>query len=303
MGRHAYLIMAHNQFEQLGQLLSLLDDQENDIYLHIDRRVTGFPREELARQVRKSGLLYLPRVKVNWGAYSQIACEMQIFRHMTEQVQEQYQYYHLLSGVDLPLKSQQEIHTFFDRHDGREFVTFNPYQADEKRYLFRAKYYFPFQERIGAARHKGRRARLLHALAAACLFGQKRLHINRCRGKKVYMGANWINITRPCMEYLVSKEEEIRRQYRMTLCADELFVQNILLDSPFREKLWTEPIRCIDWKRGEPYVFRKEDFGMLMDSEFLWARKFDSRVDSEIIRMIAEQLLAASKAEGKEPLQ
>lgn len=290
MGRHAYLIMAHNQFELLEQLLSLLDDEENDIYLHIDRKVISFPREALAQRVKKSGLFYLPRAKVNWGAYSQIACEMQIFRYMTEQVKERYQYYHLLSGVDLPLKSQREIHAFFDLHDGREFVTINPYQAEEKRYRFRAKYYFPFQERIGAARQKGKQARLLHALAAACLFGQKKLHIDRCKGKKVYMGANWINITRPCLEYLVSREKEIRRQYRMTLCADELFVQNILLDSPFREKLWTEPIRCIDWERGEPYVFRKEDFHLLMDSGFLWARKFDSRVDPEIIRMIVEEL-------------
>lgn len=31
--KHAYLIMAHNNFEQLRILISLLDDVRNDIYL------------------------------------------------------------------------------------------------------------------------------------------------------------------------------------------------------------------------------------------------------------------------------
>lgn len=38
MGKHAYLIMAHTQFQQVAKLVSLIDDSENDIYLHIDKK-------------------------------------------------------------------------------------------------------------------------------------------------------------------------------------------------------------------------------------------------------------------------
>ena len=38
MDRHAYLIMAHNHFGFLKELLGCLDDSRNDIYLHIDRK-------------------------------------------------------------------------------------------------------------------------------------------------------------------------------------------------------------------------------------------------------------------------
>lgn len=38
MGKHAYLIMAHNQWEVLAQLLEVIDDPRNDIYLHIDKK-------------------------------------------------------------------------------------------------------------------------------------------------------------------------------------------------------------------------------------------------------------------------
>lgn len=290
MGRHAYLIMAHNEFGLLGRLLELLDYEENDIYLHIDKKVKDFPQNEISAKVKKSGLFYLPSVEVNWGGYSQIACEMGIFRYMIRQVREKYQYYHLLSGVDLPLKSQEEIHAFFDNHDGQEFVNMEPYDPNEKQYIYRVKYYYPFQEKIGAARPKGKNPLFYRILAAGCFYVQKMLHVNRCKGKKIRKGANWIDVTWPCLEYIVSREEDIYRQYRMTLCGDELFLQNILLDSPFQDKIYTEPLRYIDWKRGNPYVFRKEDFQELMDSGYLWARKFDTRKDKEIVALIADAL-------------
>ena len=39
--KHAYLIMCHTNFDQLMRLLELLDDERNDIYLHIDKKATG----------------------------------------------------------------------------------------------------------------------------------------------------------------------------------------------------------------------------------------------------------------------
>ena len=38
MKKHAYLIIAHNNWKILERLLILLDDNRNDIYLHIDRK-------------------------------------------------------------------------------------------------------------------------------------------------------------------------------------------------------------------------------------------------------------------------
>ena len=36
--KHAYLIIAHNNWKQLSLLLSVLDDERNDIYIHIDKK-------------------------------------------------------------------------------------------------------------------------------------------------------------------------------------------------------------------------------------------------------------------------
>lgn len=42
-------------------------------------------------------------------------------------------------------------------------------------------------------------------------------------------------------------------------------------------------MREIDWSRGGPYVWRKEDFEELIDSDCMFARKFDEKIDTEII--------------------
>ncbi|UVV53809.1 hypothetical protein NXY15_04150 [Bacteroides thetaiotaomicron] len=44
--KHAYLIIAHNEFEILKRLIQALDDERNDIYIHFDRKaesLSGLP--------------------------------------------------------------------------------------------------------------------------------------------------------------------------------------------------------------------------------------------------------------------
>ena len=65
-------------------------------------------------------------------------------------------------------------------------------------------------------------------------------------------------------------------------------VQTIIADSPFRNQVISNTLRETDWKRGNHYIYRKEDFSVLMESDMLFARKFSTDVDSEIIDMICE---------------
>ena len=44
--------------------------------------------------------------------------------------------------------------------------------------------------------------------------------------------------------------------------------------------------RYIDWKRGEPYTFKLEDFNELINSGCFFARKFSTNVDKDIIDKI-----------------
>jgi len=115
--KHAFLILAHNAFDLLQLLVSRLDDERNDIFVHIDKKVEVLP--EL--YVQKAKLFMLDdRIDVRWGDWTVVEAEYALFEAAV--AHGPYQYYHLLSGVDLPVKSQDYIHSFFDRNDGKEFI-------------------------------------------------------------------------------------------------------------------------------------------------------------------------------------
>lgn len=42
LDKHAYLIIAHNNFEVLEILIKMLDYKHNDLYVHIDKKVKNF---------------------------------------------------------------------------------------------------------------------------------------------------------------------------------------------------------------------------------------------------------------------
>ena len=115
--KHAYLIIAHNEFEILKRLIQALDDERNDIYIHFDRKLNHYPdcRTSYAK------LTFLEeRMDVRWGDISVVDAEFALFDEAYRRGE--YSYYHLLSGVDMPLKTQNYIHRFFEKNAGKEFV-------------------------------------------------------------------------------------------------------------------------------------------------------------------------------------
>ena len=278
--RHAYLIMAHANFDQLQTLIDLLDDDRNDIYLHIDKKVPTIP----AVTAKHSGLYMTDRVNVVWGGYSQIRCEMTLFLAAAKG---HYQYYHLISGMDLPLKTQDHIHAFFRENKGKEFIDFDPV-TENKKFYARTQYYHFLADIAGSGRDL--RSRGLRAMDRALVSAQKMLGICRKQIVPLYKGANWVSITDEMVQYLLSQEETLRKQFRLSFCADELFLQSLAAASPLRDNIAGTSMRAVDWKRGRPYVYRKEDVPQLLACDRLWGRKFDRRVDPEAISEIARCL-------------
>ena len=294
MKRHAYLIMAHTQPELLKKLVMLLDDQRNDLYIHVDCKAEGFPMEEVAACVKHAGCSFVERTDVKWGSYSQINCEMVLLK---EAVKTEHQYYHLLSGMDLPVKSQKEIFEFFDRYEGLEFIDEDSEKISEAA-LSRVKYHHHFYGKAGSVKD------ILGALETKA---QKLLRVDRTRkyGEITFQkGRNWFSITHGLAKLAVEKEAWIQEVFANSVCGDEVFLQTVARNSQYAEKICnpnTRPeivdTRYIDWKRGSnnnPYIFRETDFEELMNAPGLFARKFDWNVDEVIIEKIFQELKSRS---------
>lgn len=282
MKKHAYLIMAHQDFRLLCKLVSKLDDSRNDIYIHVDKRATDFDPDQIRTNAAR--VYFVKRMKVNWGAYSQVRCELDLMRHAYDKGP--YVYYHLLSGQDLPLKSQEDIHEFFSKNQGKEFLRATDICNMDKAIWDRIDYYWPLQEKIG--RNKGKLVAIFSKIQEMLFCFQKKLKIHRIERVQgtYFKGANWFSITEDLVEYVLRQESQIEKLFRFTHCADEFFLQTVAMNSPLKENIENEYLREIDWKRGSPYTFRTEDFSMLKNSPALFARKFNSAIDEHIIDLI-----------------
>lgn len=279
--KHAYLILAHTEFGLLQTLIDCLDDVRNDIFVHIDKKVKQLP----SLHVACAGLHMLDhRIDIRWGDYSMVEAELALFEAAASQGV--YGYYHLLSGVDLPLRSQDEIHAFFDANQGKEFVGYLYLEMTPDLVRRMQRWHiFP--------RHFSRRRNGFSAVRALCLRLQELLGIKRNRNVEFRKGAQWVSITDGLVRYLLERRDWIKKVFSHTFVPDECVVQTVVWNSPFRENLYSSEseekgcLRFIGWRNDELYDWSAADYDTLVSSGALFARKFNSQ-DTVFIERIAQ---------------
>ena len=233
MNKHAYLIIAHTNFNQLKKLMQLLDNQKNDIYVFVDK-TSDFNEKIFDSGCKFSTVRFTERMNVSWGGFSQICAELMLFK--TAAAQEKYAYYHLLSGMDLPLHNQEYIHAFFEKYAGYEFFTFTGeeiYKRENPK--SRLQYYYQFQDASSSKKDV-----LLKIQNRLLLPIQRRLGVDRLKNNAMTIGygANWVSVTDDFVRYILKHETEIRRMYQNSFCCDEVYKHTLLLNSPFKEKIF-----------------------------------------------------------------
>lgn len=277
--KHAFLLMAHGEGAVLDILLSQLDDERNDIFLHVDRKYDVLYERVQKIKLKKANLICLEkRFDVQWGNFTQVETEMMLFE--TAWRRGGYDYYHLLSGVDLMIKSMNELDDFLQRKKGKEFVAFWQGPAHEKDLKRKTRYFYCFTKHY---RGKKNWKRSIHVFLRNFLLSvQKALNVRRRYPWVLKKGSNWVSVTNDFVGYLLNQKALIRKYFHHTLCPDEIFLQTLLWNSSFKERLCQADammegsLRAIDWERGKPYEWKTEDFQFLSDCPAFFARKFNA---------------------------
>ena len=274
--KHVYMIIAHQEFPVLETLIEMLDYPDNDIVLHLDRNV----KYSVMYQPKKSNLYLVPddkRVDVRWGDCTQIWSELALYNEAYRRGP--YDYYHLISGIDLPIKSQSRIHEFFENHKGKIFLGL---MANAWRTKSKIGYYHLFTKNLRDRSFSAKCEKILHW---GIVQAKKVLGITRSTKEfpVLVKGANWCSLPQDAVEYILSKEIYIRKRFKYTYAADEVYKAIILYNSPFRERFYnTEEeyegcMRLVDFKRGNPYEWQMKDWDEIVASDKLIARKFTAK--------------------------
>ena len=276
----AHLILAHDNPDQLVRLVGKLSHESADIYIHLDAKADIFLFKE-AEKV--PGVRFVQnRTNVVWCEYSTIAATLIAMEEILAGGVP-YSHINLLSGRDYPLQTPAKIFSFFQANQGKSFLwferIFNEWQDGQSRikYYYFGDYGFPGRYQLSDLAMKLMPARKLPG------------------GLIAYGRSQWLTLTTESVRYVldyVKLNPSISRFFRMTWAVDEVFFQTILCNSPLKDTLVNNNLRHIVLNKGfRPITFTMANANELQSCGKLYARKFDSSVDSSILDYIDTQLL------------
>ena len=124
MHHKVYLILAHKNPNQLNDLISLLQDENSIFFIHIDEKVNI---ESFKKVITGSNYFFVSiREKCYWGDFSLVRATLNSFKEIHEYMEDKFpnDSYHciMLSGEDLPMKTNEEITLFLQNRPDVSFL-------------------------------------------------------------------------------------------------------------------------------------------------------------------------------------
>lgn len=278
--RHAYLIMTPGNLPMLSFLLSVIDDERNDIYVHIDKKA-AFDGSSLHTSFSRLYVLDR-RIDARWGDYSLVEIEFNLFEESYKNGP--YAYYHLLSGEDCPIKSQDYIHGMCTIYSGTQFVGFSQISSEDLKWRYGHRFLFSRYFRSSSFLITAMRGL---AVRVQDIVAPKKMNID------VRKGSQWCSVTNDFVGYLLSKRATVHLLFYKTFAPDEMFIQTLVWNSIFRNRVYDAAegaagnMRFISWKNCEPEKITVQMLPEFAISVHWFARKC---VDESVARIIWEGL-------------
>lgn len=289
----AILILCHKNADQINRLISVLEHENIDLFIHVDKK-----SNIINDIIKTEKVFFVPdnqRVDVKWGAFSQVEASLQLLSMAANH--DEYDYFWQISGQDFPLRKASDIVSFFKSNEVN-YINLLPSKNNglqrSNNYDKRNDIYFSHW-----MFKKGQLYRLVRRFWVEItggynktFFFAKRKNITNCN---FYFGSSWWCINSTFVNYILDYIENHREYcayFKNTSCPDESFFQTLLMNSQFRNER-QDYLHYVDWSGGgnNPKILTMDDLSSLMTSDKLMARKFDDSVDSNIIVEIMKQII------------
>ena len=279
--KHAFLIIAYKDYWMLNQIVQSLDDKRNDIFIHMDAKSTDF-KEDMISPTRYSKVVFTERIDVSWGGDSKIrSIILLLYRAFSNGG---YRYYHLMTESDYVIKDQDYFHNFFKKNDGKEFLDF---MKLEKSTMWRYDLYLFFENDIG----RNSNYPDLYPIEKNLSKMQVQSNTHRISKElKYYKSEGVFSITSNLVEYVLNNLEFIAHYFFNGCANDEIFLATLVMNSRFSHNIYSKKIRFIDWANkatgAHPITFTCSQYDSIIESDCIFARKFNSFVDYKVIALI-----------------
>lgn len=312
----AYLILAHSHSEQLKRLIDRLNSDDADFYIHLDKKSQIFTETYEHLKTYKNAHLY-SEYNVYWMGYNMVLATLMLLKKAFCS-NSTYKYYVLLSGQDYPIKSKNYIESFF-ANNSCDFLDWNNVDHLTQPIRDKVEYYHYLDTKLYNPRDPNHIKRLVWLYFG----GQK--HLNKILPKRSFynnmnpfFGPQWFGMTHKTVKYILNfldNNKGYERFMKFTAGPDETFFQTIVLNSDRKTNLynydgylkWLEcrkdgdifindmgSLHFMDWSEKlieKPAVLTMEYYEELINSDFLFARKFDPIRSKELLDNLDDTLL------------
>ncbi|WP_353123328.1 beta-1,6-N-acetylglucosaminyltransferase [Dysgonomonas capnocytophagoides] len=271
----ALLIHAHTNPKQVARLVSRLLCDDVDIYINVDGKADIVPYKDLIREA----IFLKNRVEVVWGRFSQV---QQILNSFSEILSSEQNYSHILfiSGQDYPVLPINDIVQKHRDKVTNNFISYYKLGNDNWSLLMKKRYeYWHFLPNRDLRNNK-----YVKKLFRKLGFKRKYPFV------EAYYGACWFSLTLDSVRYLLKFTNEnphIVKFFQHSGCADELYIQSVLLNSNMKNNMINNIYRYFDWGDNgkSPKILTKSDFPLIKDSDAWFARKVDGK-DIELLDLL-----------------
>lgn len=273
----AHLILTYTDPLQTERMIRHMYHPDFDFYIHVDKKVDPSTHCFLS----KIPQVYLIQNTTNvvWGGYDTVKA---ILRSSGEILASgrKYDYIHLMSGQDYPIKSATAIHHFFLQHAGKQFLRYEHFDDwDGEGYERIRKYHltnFHFPGKY-----------LLQKLL------NKLLPERKLPNMEFYGYSMFWALTPDCIEYVInylSDNHSFRKFIELTWGSDEFVFQTIILNSPFCEQAVNDNLLYYQrpYRSPHPNMLTYKEFDEIIQSNQLFARKLSLAKDSLLFDMLDE---------------
>lgn len=263
----AYLILCHNHPAQLARLVAALPST-SPVFIHVDARTPRALFEAMKKAVQfHPQLRFVERHRCFWSGFGILEGTNALIKAaLSSSIN--FDRATLLSGADYPIASHGAINARLADAGDSEFIEAFPLHEANRWSGHQGLFHGPSRVDWYHLRFRSRAWRLPF---------RRQLPL----GYTPWGGSQWWTLTRPALvhiDHVNRAHPELLRFFRNVFLPDESYIQTVLANSPFREKIADDDLRFIIWDRPEPpypAVLKSGDLDLLLASNKHFARKFD----------------------------
>lgn len=293
MKNHAFIMPVFKQPGLVARIIKVLEAPNHFFFLHVDKKTQNF-----SEFVEKCGacknVCFIERIPIYHGTISQVNATINLLQ-ATLKHKTAFDFVHLISGNDYPLRSNEQLDAFFETTE-QSFMYFN---YDDKHPQWKDVY-----EEHTNWWHSNGTENILDRFF--CKHSHSRL-LNRLFPRKPINGLtggwDWCTWHISVVEFIVDAIQntkhgrDLLKRFNHTISPCEHFFTTLLSDNIEKLNVCKHfPIRFVSWEphhplksNYRPYNLDERDYERVIDSAAFFCRKVDEVVSAKFMDMVDAQ--------------